>query len=51
MTSGDLPEIRLRWLGWWRAKNITSPISVYSASSVTGTVRAGPELTCARLAT
>ena len=34
LAAGDLPEIALRWLGWWRAKNITSPISVYSASLV-----------------
>lgn len=38
--AGDLPEIGLRWLGWWRAKNITSPISVYSASRVTARARA-----------
>jgi adenylate cyclase len=49
LAAGALPETRLRWLGWLRAKNITSPISVYSASRVTATVGAGRERTWAPL--
>jgi adenylate cyclase len=41
LAAGDVPATRLRSLGWLRAKNITSPISVYSASSVSAIVLAG----------
>jgi adenylate cyclase len=45
IAAGDLPATRLRALGCLRAKNLTSPISVYSASRVGAIVPAGTEYT------
>jgi adenylate cyclase len=43
LAAGDVPATRLRALGSLRAKNIISPVTVYSASRVGALVRAGTE--------
>jgi adenylate cyclase len=43
VAAGDPPSTRLRALGALRAKNIISPVTVYSASYVGAMLRAGPE--------